>query len=83
VLDTVTRSFLADETKNRYLQDTDTLVLSPIFGWYKDDFGGKTALRDFYAEFGPKTAVRSMQTALKSGKEPIIEFSKYDWTLNE
>ncbi len=72
-LQTVKDNFLNDSTKNRYEAHTNTLYLSSIFDWFKDDFTKKGSLLDFIQD--------SMKA--KFGKEPKIKYTFYDWNLNE
>ena len=79
-LDDQARRFLAEAEKNRFDAATDTLWLSPIFNWYKDDFtssGGSPA--DYVKPFLPK------ESAQRLGHSPQVRvrYTKYDWRLNE
>jgi len=70
--------------KTRYLNhprglhfdDDGTLVLSSIFKWYQEDFGGsRAALLDYLADARPDLAERLQQYA------GSIDY-EYDWSLN-
>jgi hypothetical protein len=73
-----TRNFLADRTRNR-LED-DTLYVSSIFKWYREDFEkgwrGATTLNGFIALYQQPLALGENADKLD------IEFLDYDWRLN-
>lgn len=64
-----TEKFIADHVK----KEADELELSPLFDWYMDDFGGKTALRNFLQKYKKE----------EIGPDSKFRFSRYDWNLNE
>ena len=51
--------------------------LSPIFGWYKEDFG--PYLGAFLARYVPEGPARAL---LASGRFKTVE-TPYDWSLNK
>lgn len=69
-LESQTRTFLAESSKNRI--EGNTIYLSPIFDWYGEDFetGGKT-VSDYVAPY---------MEGGTSGKK--VKFTDYDWSLN-
>ncbi len=70
------RDYLASEY-NHYDPTTNTLRLSQIFDWYREDFGGsETDLRAFAKKYGPP----SWKDAIND--HTLIEFIDYDWRLN-
>jgi hypothetical protein len=70
------RLFIArSPERNRIDVAAGTAYLSPIFGWFKDDFGD---LGRFLARYVDDPAARAL---LQSGKFTIVE-TKYDWSLN-
>lgn len=80
-----TQRFLSDRSRNRI--DDEILTVSKIFDWYRDDFEsgwqGRTRLADFLALYHEALSLTSDQTdALVKGKINI-EFSDYDWSLND
>jgi len=77
-LDEAARTFVRDESKNRYDAATHTLALSSIFDWFEGDFtrGGKT-LVEFVARHLDEGA-RAAVTA----RAPTVTFLDYDWSLN-
>ncbi|WP_299228368.1 DUF547 domain-containing protein [uncultured Psychroserpens sp.] len=70
-LNTVTKSFLSDGTKNNISQNT--LELSKIFKWFAKDFKENGSLIDFLNSY---TDVEISDSAKKSYKD-------YNWDLNE
>jgi hypothetical protein len=70
---TIKNNFLNDTSKNRYDVESNTLYLSSIFDWFKEDFTKKSSLVDF------------IQPSLKEkiGINPKIKYTYYDWNLNE
>ncbi len=83
-LDEAVRFFLSDRSRNRL--EVNTLNVSRIFKWYRDDFergwGGYQRLEQFLAAYGDSLglSVRDIQR-LKSGAIDI-DFLDYDWNLN-
>lgn len=72
-LETIKNNFLNDTSKNRYDAESNTLYLSSIFDWFKEDFTKKGNLIDFIQ---PSIKV-------KIGANPKIKYTYYDWNLNE
>jgi uncharacterized protein DUF547 len=76
-LDDQARIFIAQSPdKNRVDVARATAHLSPIFSWFKDDFGPD--LGRFLARYVPDGPERKL---LESGKFKIVE-TPYDWSLN-
>ena len=69
----IKNNFLNDTSKNRYDVESNTLYLSSIFDWFKEDFTKKGSLIDFIQ---PSLKV-------KIGINPKIKYTYYDWNLNE
>lgn len=69
----VMTNFLNDSTKNRYDAESNTLSISPIFDWFKEDFTKRGSLLEF------------IQTSMKVkiNSDPKIKYTYYDWNLNE
>ena len=65
------RTFLLDTTKND-LSD-NALLLSPIFKWFKVDFGDKESLIDLLKS----------NTDIQISNEASIDYLPYDWSLND
>jgi hypothetical protein len=73
------RRFLGDYGKNRVDALSGTVFVSPIFVWYRDDFGGSNqALGRYLARFWPQGPERDL---LLSGRFRLRE-TEYDWRLN-
>jgi Protein of unknown function, DUF547 len=79
-LDDQARTFLLDSPDaNRLDLQKGILYVSPIFEWYKEDFGTTpTALVAYVARFYPEGPAK---TFLLSGKAALAT-TDYDWTLN-
>jgi hypothetical protein len=71
------RAYLASQY-NRYDGTTNTLTLSKIFEWYKEDFGGDAGLRKFAKQYGP----RAMKEGLTNSPNAKLAYMEYDWTIN-
>ncbi len=84
-LETVTRSFLADRTRNR--TEGNALMLSSIFKWYRGDFEkgwrGATTLPQFVARYGDSLGLTPPMRAQLIGGRMTIGFLDYDWRLNK
>jgi len=84
-LEQVTSKFLADSSRNRL--KGNTLEVSPIFKWYKEDFEsnwrGTKDLEGFLARYNSSLGLNKSQTAdLKNGKTKI-SYTDYNWNLNK
>jgi hypothetical protein len=66
-------SFLKDSSKNRYDKEKNTLYISEIFKWFEDDFTKKGTLIQFLQPSFSETI----------DKKAKIEYTYYDWNLNE
>ncbi len=79
-LDDQARHFLLmTPMSNRVDASARRVVLSPIFDWFKEDFGGSPdAIGRFVARYFPPGSERSL---LESGRF-VLTFSEYDWRLN-
>ena len=72
--------FFADPSKFRADPGNQTVWLSPIMDWYKDDFGkNRRARLDFIAPYVPDDAAR----ALLRRKDVAVDYLHYDWGINE
>ncbi|MGH7177154.1 MAG: DUF547 domain-containing protein [Tepidisphaeraceae bacterium] len=67
------KAFVNDATRNQVDRAGKKLVLSRIFDWYADDFGGKDALPAYVSMYVTGDPVVGYTVA----------FSDYDWTLND
>ena len=84
-LEQVTSKFLADSSRNRL--KGNTLEVSPIFKWYKEDFEtswrGTNNLEGFLARYSSSLGLNKSQTTdLKAGKMKI-GYTDYNWSLNK
>ncbi|MEE9391712.1 MAG: DUF547 domain-containing protein [Planctomycetota bacterium] len=61
-----------------YKKGSDTVLLSRIYLWYRNDFEqAKGSLLEFVAQWSP-----DLKAKIGSGDEPSIEWISYDWSLN-
>lgn len=84
-LEQVTSRFLADRSRNRL--EGNTLQISPIFKWYKEDFATNwrdtNDLAGFLGRYNASLGLNKTQTkALEQGKIKI-SYTNYDWKLND
>jgi hypothetical protein len=83
-LEDATRKFLSDRTRNRL--DKDTLKVSSIFKWYREDFekGWRVAnnLEQFLSIYRQPLELDSKTTNRLSSGKIAIKFLDYDWQLN-
>lgn len=71
-LDDQMKRFLGQRAKNRTEAAIRTVYLSPIFKWYLEDFGGSKA-----------AVLRFIKPWLAADEGWAVEWTDYDWTLNE
>jgi hypothetical protein len=76
-LDMATRNFVHADTEID--KATNTLTVSSIYNWYKDDFGGSEGTVRFVQQYLPDDERRSW---LASGPELHLVHRHYDWALN-
>jgi len=83
-LDEATRLFLSDRSRNRLTGDT--LYVSKIFDWYREDFergwGGFTSLEQFFVTYSNPLGLTDGDIRRLQSKDIDIEFLEYDWRLN-
>jgi uncharacterized membrane protein YdjX (TVP38/TMEM64 family) len=78
-LDEQARRFLSQATKNRVDVASRTVYGSPIFTWYREDFGGTlSGVGAFWARYLPAGPAREL---VRSGEFRWVD-TDYDWTLN-
>ncbi len=66
--------------KNRVDPEKGVVYLSPIFDWFKEDFGGnEAAVLRYIARFYPEGHEKRL---LLSGKATVVQ-TGYDWKLNK
>lgn len=79
-LDEQARSFLANESKNRFDLGKRRAEVSEIFNWYKKHFGRKASDRiEYIARFAPEEVAADMRANPGDWK---IRHLSYDWGLN-
>lgn len=81
-LDTATRDFFKDESRNSLDTGKSTLGLSSILKWYKDDFENSKKLgplRKFLSTYYPFTPEQLKK--FETGQYDI-KYLPYDWNLN-
>lgn len=72
-------TFIRDEQHNRIAGRTDEIVLSTVFDWFQDDFGGSPAeVQRYLAAFFAGDTQRKLQEAAFT-----VSFADYDWSLND
>jgi len=79
-LETATKNFLNDPQRNSFNQKTNTLYLSSIFKWFREDFEKAGSVRSFIAQRMSKD--KNIQSRIQSGKIEI-DYLDYDWSLND
>lgn len=85
LLETQTELFLADRSRNRL--EGDTLQLSSIFKWYREDFQkgwkGYYSLEAFLSDYADALSLSAHTAAALENQLLDIEFLNYDWALNK
>jgi len=83
-LDEATKRFLRDRSRNRL--NGDTLNISKIFKWYRDDFergwGGYHQLSQFLIAYRDSLDLSNSDIRRLNADDIDIEFLDYDWNLN-
>jgi len=74
-LDREARKFINDKTKVNLDKEDRLLYLSPIFKWFKEDFGN---VIEFVSRYLPKDDAGFIKE-----KNLKIRYLNYDWSLNE
>lgn len=86
-LESSTRRFLGDRTRNRYDPAAGRLELSSIFDWYKGDFekgvGGSASVAQFVARYAELLAGDAAGQALVRRGTLPTRYLDYDWSLND
>jgi hypothetical protein len=85
-LDHLVREYFTEERNLSIDTKTETVTLSAILGWYKQDFAaqvnqppGPAALLAYVQRYvaGPR------KSALESLTQPKVKFREYDWSIND
>lgn len=86
-LESATRSFLSDRSRNRYDEASEKLEVSELFDWYREDFErswhGWDSLDQFFAHYRDSLADTPAASARLASAGIWIEFLEYNWLLNE
>ncbi len=84
LLETNTRLFLSDDTRNYY--DGGRFYLSRIFDWYEEDFekgwGGYNSLSAFLAAYQSELNLPPDAIDALASESIRIRYTDYDWGLN-
>ncbi len=75
-LDDAVRAFMADPRHFRV--EGGTLTVNKVLDWFGEDFGGRTGVREFFAEHASGDQAATLRNA-----STRVEFFDYDWTLND
>jgi hypothetical protein len=78
--------FLSDRSRNRYNASSNTLEVSEIFKWYREDFeSGYRGIRSreqFFAQYATQLADGAGAQAVR-GQKAAITHLDYNWRLND
>ena len=88
------RRFLADRSRNRYNAQNESLEVSKIFDWFKEDWQsgykgiGKdqspvTSREQFFGKYAALLSDKPDEQKLISEGKVSIRFLDYDWNLND
>jgi hypothetical protein len=85
-LDDSMRRFLSDKERNRYNSKSQTLEVSKIFDWYKNDFNkgdrGLYSINDLFSRYFKELSdTKEGQKKIQSKTFPIT-YLDYNWELN-
>jgi hypothetical protein len=72
--------FLSDRSRNRYDAASNTLEVSRIFDWFKEDW---TSREQYFARYAALLADDAAHRKLIASGKAGIRFLEYDWTLND
>lgn len=71
VMEEATRTFLTEQQKNRFDKEKGHWQLSPIFDWYRGDWGKKADVYQFIRQYRKDLA-----------QPQKVTYLKYDWQIN-
>jgi len=75
------RVFLSEPKKNSFDLENKIARISPIFGWFKEDFGrDRLGVLLFIAKFLEPKAANAIRKDVKNWR---VFYTYYDWGLNE
>lgn len=85
-LETATRAFLSDRSRNRYNEAAGRLEISEVFDWYARDFErgwrGWSSLAQFFAHYRDSLADTPLARELLAAENSEIQFLEFNWMLN-
>ena len=81
-----TQRFVSDRSRNRFDVKTQSLQISSIFDWYKEDFEqgwrGYGSLKEFISTHAVWFSSQQATQRLLQNGDYEIDFLSYDWSLN-
>ena len=69
-LDAASKAYLEATTK--YDKEADAAHVTPLFSWFRGDFGGLSGVKSYLRHF----------EIIPAGANPSLDFLDYDWTLD-
>lgn len=86
-LESATRAFLSDRSRNRFDEETGKLEVSELFNWYAADFKhswqGWSGLSQFFMHYRDSLADTEYANELLAADNFYIRFLEFNWILNE
>jgi len=86
-LESATRAFLSDRSRNRFDEVTGKLEVSELFNWYAADFEhsrqGWPGLSQFFIQYRDSLADTEYASELLAADNFYIRFLEFNWILNE
>lgn len=86
-LETATRAFLSDRSRNRYNEAAERLEVSEIFDWYDKDFErgcqGWLSLTQFFTHYRDSLADTLRARELLTTENIEVQFLEFNWMINE
>lgn len=84
-LDSASKNFLKDNSRNRVNLSKKRVELSNIFKWYGDDFTDRNykSLKHFLSTYVDSIAKNEKEKALLKSNDYSISYTGYDWDLNK
>lgn len=86
-LEEQTRRLLSDRSRNRYNPSSNSLEMSEICKWYREDFesgyGGIRSRKHFFAKYAAQLADAPQHRKQVREQKAEIRHLDYDWTLND
>jgi hypothetical protein len=78
-LDLAASNFVSQNV--RIGRDRKNIIISKIFQWYKNDFGGNVGVLKFLENYLPYGERRKL--IMNNGNQTKIKYQNYDWHLNQ